>query len=287
MGTLYIVSTPIGNLEDLTFRAARILGEVDGILAEDTRRTAILLRHLDLRTPIRSLHAHNEDERITEVLGELEEGASLALVSDAGTPLISDPGARLVERVLADGHDVVPIPGASAVLTALVASGLPAHPFTFHGFPPRKGRERTRFLEEVASTPGTSLLFESPGRAVRLLEDLLEGVGRERPVAVARELTKVHEEFRRGTLEEVLRYYREHPPRGEISIVVGPGAVDREAALRVDETAIRSLAAALLDEGRSPSRVAREVARRLDVPRNRAYELVQELARERPASPTT
>ncbi len=286
-GTLYIVSTPIGNLEDLTFRAARILEEVDGILAEDTRRTAILLRHLELNTPVRSLHEHNEEARIGECLERLTGGQDLALVSDAGTPLVSDPGERLVARALEAGRAVVPVPGPSAVTTALVVAGFPVSPFTFLGFPPRKGRERDELVERVATAGETVVLFESPERTARLLEELAQRTGPERMAAVARELTKLHEEVRRGTLGDLAAYYEEHPPRGEVTVVVEPAAVEA-VSREVDAAAVEALATALLAEGRSPSRTAREVARRLGVPRNRAYTLVQELSGTRePGSSST
>jgi 16S rRNA (cytidine1402-2'-O)-methyltransferase len=278
MGTLYLVSTPIGNLEDVTERARRTLEEVDMVLAEDTRRTGILLRHLEIRRPLLSLHGHNEEARSREVLDALDGDGALALVSDAGTPLLSDPGERLVAKVLEAGHRVVPIPGPSAVLAALVASGLPALPFVFLGFAPRKGKDRTRFLERIASSGETVVAFESPERTGALLEDLARVCGGERRGAVARELTKVYEEIRRGTLDELARYYREEPPRGEVTVVVAPSEgggvpeeVDREAAL--------ALGRSLLERGASPSRAAREVAARLGIPRNRAYELIQELSR--------
>jgi 16S rRNA (cytidine1402-2'-O)-methyltransferase len=215
MGTLYLVSTPIGNLEDVTARAGRILGEVEAVLAEDTRRTSILLRHLGIARPLLSLHGHNERARTAEVLDRLGASQDLALVSDAGTPLLSDPGERVVRRVVEAGHAVVPVPGPSAILAALVGSGLPALPFAFLGFAPRKGSERTRLLERVADSAETVILFESPERTGALLEDLAAVCGPERPVAVARELTKVHEEFRRGTLGDLVPYYREQAPRGE------------------------------------------------------------------------
>ncbi len=288
-GTLYIVSTPIGNLEDLTLRARRILAEVDGILAEDTRRTGQLLHHLGVRTPMRSLHRHNERAREEEVLARLAEGASLALVSDAGTPLVSDPGEGLVARVRAAGHAVVPIPGASAVLAALVASGLAAVPFTFLGFPPRKGKERAAFLAQLRETVHTVVLFESPERTARLLADLAAlGPDQERRAgAVVREVTKLHEEVRGGTVAELAAYYEESPPRGEVTVVVGPlpaegPAADTGEGEGVDEAAILALARALLAEGASPSRTAREVARRLGLPRNRVYALVQDLASSSP-----
>lgn len=280
-GILYIVSTPIGNLEDVTVRAARILGEVDAVLAEDTRRTSILLRHLGVSPPMVSLHQHNERSRESEVLSRLEGGAALALVSDAGTPLVSDPGERLVAAVREAGYTVVPIPGASAVMAALVASGLPAVPFSFLGFPPRKGRERAEFLARVRGASETVVLFESPERTARLLADLAEAdpATAGRPAAVGRELTKLHEEVRRGTVAELARYYEEVPPRGEVTVVLGPlAAAPAGESDAVDEAAIRALGAAILAEGASPSRAAREVARRLGVPRNRAYELLQSLA---------
>ncbi|TVR63922.1 MAG: 16S rRNA (cytidine(1402)-2'-O)-methyltransferase [Gemmatimonadales bacterium] len=277
MGTLYLISTPIGNLEDLTFRAARILGEVDLVLAEDTRRTLILLNHLGIRVPLESLHEHNEAARIPSVLERLRAGGTLALVSDAGTPLVSDPGERLVPQVMDDGHRVVPIPGPSAVLTALVASGLPSIPFAFLGFVPRKGRERREMLERIRTAPETTVVFESPERCLELLEALEPEWAEGREVAVARELTKLHEEVRRGTPSALAGYYRENPPRGEVTVVVAPAGTSGDGA-EADAQAVRALARALLDQGRSPSRAAREVADRLRVPRNQAYSLVQEVA---------
>ncbi len=276
MGTLYLVSTPIGNVEDLSPRALRTLQEVDVVLAEDTRHTGVLLKRLGISTPLISLHRHNEEARVGEVLSRLEAGASLALVSDAGTPLVSDPGERLVRQVAEEGHTVVPIPGPSAILSALVASGLPTLPFTFLGFAPRKGKERSELLERVAGSRETVILFESPERTAALLAALAERGGEGRRGCVARELTKLHEEFRRGTLADLAAYYGETPPRGEVTVVVEP-ALEEGIPRAVDEAAARALAHALLSEGSSPSRVAREVARRLGIPRNDAYTLVQEL----------
>lgn len=278
MATLYLISTPIGNLGDVTFRAAEVLGSVSEVLAEDTRRSRVLLEHLEVETPLRSLHAHNEEARIRGVIDALSAGDDLALVSDAGTPLVSDPGVRLVRAVTEAGHEVVPVPGPSAVLAALVGSGMPADRFTFLGFLPKKGGERRALLDRIATVEESVVLFESPERILGLLEDLEEACGPERRVAVARELTKVHEEFVRGTIPEARRYYDEHPPRGEIAVVVEaapePGEPDA-----VDEAAGRALAEALLDEGLRPSGAAREVARRLDLPRNLAYRIVHSLPR--------
>jgi len=276
VATLYLVSTPIGNLGDLSPRAAEVLGSVRRILAEDTRRTGVLTKHVGASTSLVSLHAHNEAERTQRVLEWLDAGDDMALVSDAGTPLVSDPGGRLVEAVWERGHTVVPIPGASAVLAALVGSGLPAERFVFLGFPDRKGKARRALLDRVARTEETVILFESPNRTVALLEDLSVACGADRPVAVARELTKIHEEFVRGTLAEAAAYYRGLPPRGEVTLVVAPaepGAEDDEG--REEEG--RTLARELLAEGMTPSRVAKEIARSLDVPRNTAYRIVQAL----------
>ncbi|MFO7892998.1 MAG: 16S rRNA (cytidine(1402)-2'-O)-methyltransferase [Longimicrobiales bacterium] len=274
MATFYIVSTPIGNLADMTYRAVEVLGSVDRILAEDTRRTGILCRHYGIETPLVSAHEHNEAKRAEQVVGWLDHGEELALVSDAGTPLVSDPGSRLVRAVVDAGHDVVPIPGASAVLAALVAAGLDPEPFTFFGFLPRKGRERTERLAELAALPHTGVVYESPERLVTLLEDLAAASDPERRVVVARELTKLHEEHRRGCLADVADHYREAGVKGEVVVLLaGAEGVSAE----VDEEAAVALATALLDDGGRPSVVAREVARRLGVARNRAYEIVQGL----------
>jgi 16S rRNA (cytidine1402-2'-O)-methyltransferase len=276
VATLFVVSTPIGNLGDLSPRAAETLRAADRILAEDTRRTRVLADHAGARAPLVSLHAHNEAERTGRVLAWLDAGETLALVSDAGTPLVSDPGGRLVRRVTDAGHVVVPIPGPSAALAALVGSGFGADRFAFLGFPERKGRGRTALLHRIAEAAEPVVLFESPRRLDRLLADLLEACGPERRVSVARELTKVHEEFVRGTLPEVAAYYRQHPPRGEVSVVVGPADEPTGSAEDVEDEA-RRVARALLEEGTQPSAVAREVARRLAIGRNAAYRIVHEI----------
>ncbi len=273
-----MVSTPIGNLEDITLRAIRVLGEVAAVLAEDTRRTAVLLRHFQLRTPLLSYHRHNEEARGDEALDRLASGEDLALVSDAGTPLVSDPGERLTARVLEAGFRVIPVPGPSAALAALVASGFPAVPFQFLGFVPRKGREREAFVERVVEARETTVFFESPERTVALLLALAERAAPDREATVARELTKIHEEARRGTLSELARYYGETPPRGEVTLVLSPvDPGDPGKREEVDEEAIRALGSALLSQGERASRAAREVARRLGVPRNQAYRILQEL----------
>ncbi|MGH6914548.1 MAG: 16S rRNA (cytidine(1402)-2'-O)-methyltransferase, partial [Geminicoccales bacterium] len=207
MGTLYIVSTPIGNLGDITVRAIETLGAVARVLAEDTRHTATLLRRYGIETPMVSAHEHNEAARAQQAVGWLDAGDDLALVSDAGTPLLSDPGLRLVRSAIAAGHAVVPVPGASAILAGLVGSGIDPQPFTFFGFVPRSGNARAEQLERIAGLEHASILFEAPGRVRKLLEDLLERCGPDRTVTIARELTKVHETFVRGTLAETVAIY--------------------------------------------------------------------------------
>ena len=273
MSTLYIVATPIGNLSDASVRCVEILGSVDGILAEDTRRTRKLLDRYELRTPLTSLHEHNEASRIPKVLARLEAGDDLALVSDAGTPLVSDPGERLVRAVVDNGYVVVPVPGPSAILSALMGAGFPAVPFTFHGFVPRKGKSRKAVLQQIAHAPETSVVFESPERVVALLLELASLVAEDRQVVVAREMTKIHEEFHRGTMAEAARYYGQNKPRGEVTVVVSP-QTPAAGSESIDEAAARALARALLDEGLTPSRAAREVSSRLGIAKNTAYEIV-------------
>jgi 16S rRNA (cytidine1402-2'-O)-methyltransferase len=274
MSTLYIVATPIGNLSDASARSIEILGAVDGILAEDTRRTRKLLERFLLRTSLTSLHEHNEASRIPRVVARLNAGETLALVSDAGAPLVSDPGERLVRAVLDAGHDVVPVPGPSAVITALMGAGFPTIPFVFHGFVPRKTKDRRNLLEELASAEHTSVVFESPERLSHLLKDLMALAADDRQVVVAREMTKIHEEFFRGTTAEAARYYEENKARGEVTVVISPRS-PAERGERVDEVAAQALARALFEEGLTPSRAAREVSTRLGIRKNVAYDIVQ------------
>lgn len=277
MSTLHIVSTPIGNLGDVSTRAADVLVAADRILAEDTRRTRVLADHVGSKAKLVSVHAHNEAERVDRVLEWLDAGESLALVSDAGTPLVSDPGGRLVAAVVEGGHDVVPIPGPSAPLAALVGSGLPADRFTFLGFVPRKGKPRGEFLRRIATSSETTVLFESPNRLTKLLAALTESCGPDRRVAVAREVTKLHEEFTRGTLSDVASYYEEHPARGEVTVVVAPGVqedVGEEGEAGVVDA--RLLARTLAKEGMRASSIVRVLRSSLDLARNQAYRIVHE-----------
>jgi 16S rRNA (cytidine1402-2'-O)-methyltransferase len=220
-GCLYLVATPIGNLEDISLRALRVLKEADFIACEDTRQTMKLLSHYDIHTRLESYHEHNELTRAPELIIELEQGAKIALVSDAGTPVISDPGHRLVGLCLRHGIPVVPLPGPSALVAALAASGLATDEFVFLGFLPSRAGERRKALRALAAEPRTLVLYEAPHRLVDTLEDALEILGN-KPVVVAREITKLHEEFLRGHLEDVIAQLRKKPPRGEITLLLGP-----------------------------------------------------------------
>ena len=209
-------------------------------------------------------------------MARLDAGDDLALVSDAGTPLLSDPGERLVRAVLDAGHVVVPVPGPSAILSALMGTGFPTVPFSFYGFVPRKAKDRRTLLEDIASATHTTVVFESPERLADLLKELMALVTADRQVVVAREMTKIHEEFFRGTMAEAARYYAENKARGEVTIVVSPRP-SAEGSEIVDEAAARALARALLDDGLTPSRAAREVSSRLGIAKNAAYEIVHSL----------
>ena len=223
-GALYLVGTPIGNVEDLSPRAQRILGAVDLIAAEDTRHTQGLLARFGIRRPLLSYHDHNKDGRTPELIRRLTEGASVAIVSDAGSPGISDPAFTLVRAAVEAGVDVVPVPGPSSALCALEVSGLPTDRFAFEGFLPRRSKRRKKRIEELRGDPRTLIFFESPHRLKEALRDLAETLG-ERPASLSRELTKKFEETRRGTLVSLLRWVEAEPPRGEFVLVVG-GAPD-------------------------------------------------------------
>jgi 16S rRNA (cytidine1402-2'-O)-methyltransferase len=223
LATLYLVGTPIGNLEDISFRALRVLGSVEALACEDTRHTRALLTHHRIRTPgtLFSLHEHNEARALGRVLGLLDQGVDVAVCSDAGSPLVNDPGYPTVREAVARGHRVEAIPGPSAVIAALTVSGLPVSSFTFKGFPPRKPGPRRRFLEMELNSPHTLVLFESPHRLGALLEDAHQVFG-ERPACVCIELTKKFEEVRRGTLPELLQELQGRAVRGEVTVVIAP-----------------------------------------------------------------
>jgi len=222
-GVLYVVATPIGNLEDITHRAVRILRQADLIACEDTRQTRKLLDHYGIATATVSYHEHNEAARAEELVRKLEGGATIAQVSDAGMPGISDPGYRLIRLAIEKGIPVIPVPGPSAVIAALVGSGLPADTFEFHGFLPAKSGQRRTALESFRSTPHTIVVYEAPHRIREALEDIVAVLGPGRPVVVARELTKIHEEFIRGTAKEVLLRLQDRETKGEITLLIGAG----------------------------------------------------------------
>jgi len=223
MGTLYVVGTPIGNLEDITLRAVRVLREADLIAAEDTRVTRTLLNAHDISTPLTSFHEFSGASRVRRLVERLQT-TDVALVSDAGMPGLSDPGYPLIRAALDAGIPVIPIPGPSAILAGLVASGLPMHAFTYHGFLPRKSGERRRLLAGMVDATHSQVVFESPHRLLAALKDIAEVLGADRPVAVARELTKKFEEVVRGTAGEVVQRFEQRAPRGEITIIIGPRA---------------------------------------------------------------
>ena len=268
-GALVLVATPIGNLADLSPRAVETLRGADAICCEDSRRTGRLLAHagVERRAPLLVVNDHTEAKRIGDVLGRLARGERVAVVTDAGTPGISDPGERLVRAAVAAGHVVEIVPGPSAAIAALVASGLPTGRFVFEGFLPRKGSGRTERLAELRSERRTLVLYEAPHRLARTLHDLHATFGGERQVALARELTKLHEEVWRGAVADAVVWADEHEPRGEFVIVVD-GAPEEATASDDD---VREAVHAALERGLSPRDAATEVASVLGVPRRRAY----------------
>ncbi len=263
---LYIVATPIGNLADITLRALTTLARADVIYCEDTRHSRTLVAHYGISRPLRPYHEHNAEEQRPRILADLARGARIALISDAGTPLVSDPGYKLVRECIDAGHPVVAVPGASAVMTGISVSGLPTDTFLFAGFlPPRSGARRNR-IAELANVPATLVIFEAPTRLAETLSDLAATLG-PRPAAVGRELTKLHEDIQRGTLAELAAHFGNAPPKGEIVILVGPPG---EADV-TDETISAALADAL--HHMSLRDAAKAVAERFSVPKARVYDL--------------
>lgn len=273
-GTLYVVSTPIGNLGDMTHRAVDTLARVAVVLCEDTRHSRALLDHYGITTPVAALHEHNEARETPRVLARLAEGGEVALISDAGTPLLSDPGERLVQAAIEAGATVVPIPGPSALLAALVGGGLPTGAFTFVGFLARKGKERMAQLAMLSTLPHTGVLYEAPNRVGDTLADLATVMGDEasaRRVVVGRELTKKFEEFRRGTVAELAAAFRDAPPRGEVVILL-----EGRKAKELDDAVLRESAQALRREGATTREIVRSLVERHGAPRNLAYRLAQD-----------
>lgn len=273
-GTLYLVPTPIGNLEDMTFRAVKTLQTVDLIASEDTRNTQKLLNHFEVKVPQKSLHEHNYNERIPELLNFLKEGNSIAQVSDAGMPSISDPGHELVVACIEENIPVVALPGATAGMTALIASGLMPQPFLFYGFLQRKRSIQKRELEELKKQTATLIFYESPHRIKETLKNLLEVLGN-REVVICRELTKLYEEYLRGTAEEVIDYLSEHALKGECCLLVS-GATDAEEE-EVFEGTLKEQVEALTLDGTSSKEAIKIVAKRHGLKKQDVYKEYHEL----------
>lgn len=274
-GTLYVVGTPIGNLGDMTYRAVQVLAQVDEIAAEDTRHTGKLLQHFQVSTPQVSYHEHNRSSRLPELLRRLEQGKAIALVTDAGIPGISDPGYELVKACADANIPVVPIPGASAVTTALSASGLPTDRFVFEGFLPAKGQERSERLEALQTEQRTLVFYESPHRLRQTLADLATALGAERRITLARELTKLHEEFWRGTVEEAIAHYTAREPQGEFTLVVDGASLTQPV---LSEKALKAELQRLLNEGLSRSQASRQLAQQTSLSRRQIYQLALEIS---------
>jgi 16S rRNA (cytidine1402-2'-O)-methyltransferase len=276
-GTLFLVSTPIGNLGDMSHRAVEVLSSAALVIAEDTRHSRRLLEHYRISTPLSSYHEHNEAKETPRLIARLRAGDSIALISDAGTPLISDPGSRLVAAALDADVPVVPIPGASSVMAALVASGLPLERFTFFGFLPRKGRERAEIMTEIVESRGTVVLFEAPNRVATTLDALVEAGAGDRQAVVARELTKRFEEFKRGSVAGLASVYGKADPKGEVVLVIA-GAEERA----VSESDLNDAAQRLRESGKSPRDVMDYLVSTLGAPRNTAYKIAHESEHESP-----
>jgi 16S rRNA (cytidine1402-2'-O)-methyltransferase len=270
-GVLYVVATPIGNRDDITLRALDILGQVDLIAAEDTRKSGSLLAHYRIKNRLISFHEHNEKKRTPELIGKLLDGKTIALVSTAGTPLISDPGYRLIEAAIANKIMIMPIPGVTAAIAAMSVSGLPTNSFSFIGFTPKKKAKRLKFLTELNTEPRPLIFYESPIRILSLLEEIISCMGDRRAV-LAREMTKVHEEFVRGTASQILQTIRDRPAlKGECTLLVAGS----EASEQIDAEVVKTEIEAALQKGQtSPSEIASAIAKKYGLTKNAAYGLV-------------
>lgn len=269
-GTLYLVPTPIGNLQDMTFRAIQTLKEVDVIAAEDTRNTGLLLKHFEIETRQTSFHEHNAHEKISVLIDWLKSGQSIAQVSDAGLPSISDPGHDLVKVAIEENIPVVALPGASAGITALIASGLAPQPHIFYGFLPRKAGQQKDFFQEKRAYPETQIFYESPYRVADTLENMLSVYG-DRQVTIVRELTKLYEEYQRGSITEVLDYLKENPLKGECLIIVA--GVGEEELPSADEVDLKAEVEKEVAAGRKPNQAIKEVAKRYQLKKQEVYDL--------------
>lgn len=269
-GILYLVPTPIGNLQDMTFRAVDTLKNVDIIFAEDTRNTGLLLKHFEIATKQVSFHEHNAFEKLPDLIELLKTGKSLAQVSDAGMPSISDPGHDLVKAAISEGISVVALPGASAGITALIASGLAPQPHVFYGFLPRKAGQQKSFFQEKIAYPETQIFYESPYRVADTLENILSVYG-DREVVVVRELTKLYEEYQRGSISEVLAYLSENPLKGECLILVAGASGTITSTQEVEVIDSADLVAQLIAQGKKPNQAIKEVAKTYNLNRQEVY----------------
>jgi len=278
-GTLYVVATPIGNLEDISYRAVRVLKEADLIACEDTRHTAKLLHHYGIDKPTVSYHEHNEAARAEELVAKMEQGLNVAQVSDAGMPGISDPGYRVIKLAIERGVQVVPIPGASALVSALAASGLPTDSFQFRGFLPARSGERRTLLESVLDVQQTTVVYEAPHRIAETMKDIVELLGAERPVVLARELTKVHEEFIRGRAAEILQRVQQHELKGEMTLLIGK---NERAAVPPAKKDIASRVEEIMREGSVDENTAlKVVAKEQGISKSEAYRELQRVKRKK------
>lgn len=278
-GCLYLVATPIGNLEDITYRAVRILGEVDLIAAEDTRNSIKLLNHFDIKTPMTSYHEHNKYEKAEELVAKLVEGKNIAVITDAGTPGISDPGEELVKQCYEAGIKVIPVPGACAAVNAVIASGLPTRRFSFEAFLPADKKERKYILEELKVETRTMIIYEAPHRLVKTLKELLETLGN-RPATICRELTKKHETFFLTTLEEAIDYYETTEPKGECIIVVeglSREAILEEARGQWDSMSIEEHLNHYMNQGVDKKEAVKQVAKDRGLPKREVYDVAKEM----------
>ncbi|KRM16383.1 uroporphyrin-III C tetrapyrrole methyltransferase [Companilactobacillus nantensis DSM 16982] len=270
--------TPIGNLEDMTFRAVNTLKEADLVAAEDTRNTKNLLNHFEIPTELISFHEHNTAQRIPELIEKMNAGLKIAQVSDAGAPSISDPGKELVKAAIKADIPVVPLPGATASVTALIASGIAPQPFYFFGFLPRKGKERTEALNDLSQRAETTIVYESPYRVKKTIQDLIDNFGADRQITLARELTKIHEAFLRGSLEQVAQYYQDNDPKGEYVLIIAGKPVEVTEAESDDDlvTSVDNL----IKQGQKPNKAIKEVAAQNGLKKQDVYNLYHGIGEE-------
>ncbi|CCI87961.1 16S rRNA (cytidine(1402)-2'-O)-methyltransferase [Lactobacillus gigeriorum] len=268
-GKLYLVPTPIGNLEDITIRAKKILMQADYVAAEDTRTSGILLEKLGIKNQMISFHKYNSKKKAPELVEMMKSGKVIAEISDAGMPVISDPGFILVQECIKNDIPVVPLPGPSAFATALIASGFDAQPFTYYGFLPRKASEQRQYFEAMKLAPATSIFYEAPHRLVKTLHNMVEVLGEQREIVAARELTKIHEEFVRGTCSELLEHFDQNAPKGEFVLLVSP-ATNTEVELDWDDLVAQVNQA--VDSGASKKDAIKQIAEKNNVSKNELYD---------------